>query len=171
MHSRGQGFDPPRLHHRLLEIVRFVVFDIDGTLADCSHRLKYLQGDRKDWDSFFQPKLMLRDPLIQPVSHILQSIASHTNSDDILLLTARPERTRKITVQWLEKHNLQNCFSKLLMRKEGDRRRDDIVKSELLISYVGAPEEILMIFEDREHIVKMWRKMGIHTLHCAPSAY
>jgi len=29
------------------------IFDIDGTLADVSHRLHYITGETKDWDAFF----------------------------------------------------------------------------------------------------------------------
>ena len=30
-----------------------IVFDIDGTLADCSQRLHHIQKSPPDWDSFF----------------------------------------------------------------------------------------------------------------------
>ncbi len=31
-----------------------VIFDIDGTLADCSHRLHHIQKDPADWDGFYE---------------------------------------------------------------------------------------------------------------------
>lgn len=33
--------------------MKYIVFDIDGVLADCSHRLKYIQGENKDYDKFY----------------------------------------------------------------------------------------------------------------------
>lgn len=33
--------------------MKYIVFDIDGVLADCSHRLKYIQGKDKDYDKFY----------------------------------------------------------------------------------------------------------------------
>ena len=30
-----------------------VIFDIDGTLADSKHRLKYIEQQPKQWDRFF----------------------------------------------------------------------------------------------------------------------
>ena len=32
----------------------FIIVDIDGTIADCSHRLHYIKGEKKDWNSFFK---------------------------------------------------------------------------------------------------------------------
>ena len=29
------------------------VFDVDGVLADVGHRLRHLEGGRKDWGAFF----------------------------------------------------------------------------------------------------------------------
>lgn len=31
----------------------FVVFDLDGTLADGDHRLHHITGETKDWRAFF----------------------------------------------------------------------------------------------------------------------
>ena len=33
--------------------MKYIVFDIDGVLADCSHRLHYIQGENKDYDKFY----------------------------------------------------------------------------------------------------------------------
>jgi hypothetical protein len=30
-----------------------ILVDIDGTLADCTHRLHHIQKQPKDWDAFF----------------------------------------------------------------------------------------------------------------------
>lgn len=29
------------------------IFDIDGTIADCSHRLHFITGEHKNWDAFY----------------------------------------------------------------------------------------------------------------------
>lgn len=33
--------------------MRCYIFDIDGTIADLSHRLPHIQKEPKDWDAFF----------------------------------------------------------------------------------------------------------------------
>ncbi len=34
-------------------MTKIVIFDIDGTLADNSHRQHFLEGGKKDWKGFF----------------------------------------------------------------------------------------------------------------------
>lgn len=47
--------------------MRAAIIDIDGTLADCRHRLHHvLPGRKRDWDAFFGE--MDDDDLIWPVS-------------------------------------------------------------------------------------------------------
>jgi hypothetical protein len=51
------------------------------------------------------------------------------------------------------------------MRKEGDFRPDDVVKPELLNDFLEKSklnkDVILMVFEDRNIMVKKWREMGL----------
>jgi len=35
-------------------IENLYVFDLDGTLADLKHRIHYIKGQVKDWDTFSQ---------------------------------------------------------------------------------------------------------------------
>ena len=48
------------------------IFDIDGTLADCSHRLHYISGEHKDWDAFY--KECVNDKPIMGVIEVLWSL-------------------------------------------------------------------------------------------------
>ncbi len=41
--------------------MKYIAFDIDGVLADCSHRLHYIQGDDKDYDKFYSDEEILKD--------------------------------------------------------------------------------------------------------------
>jgi phosphoglycolate phosphatase-like HAD superfamily hydrolase len=34
--------------------MRAAIFDIDGTLADATHRLHHVTGSNRNWDAFFQ---------------------------------------------------------------------------------------------------------------------
>lgn len=33
--------------------IKYVIVDIDGTVADLSHRIHFIEGEKKDWDSFY----------------------------------------------------------------------------------------------------------------------
>jgi len=139
------------------------IFDIDGTLADLSHRLHYIQTKPKDWDSFF--KACLFDEPIEDVIRVCRHLQK--SGAEIVLLTGRPDNTRIDTVRWMNAHNI--IYSDLLMRTTGDRRSDTIVKSELMDRFmVKYPHTTLMgIFEDRKQVVDMYRNRGFRVFQVA----
>ena len=54
------------------------------------------------------------------------------------------------------------------MRKDGDHRPDHVIKSEVLETIVkGYGKPPLMVFDDRNAVVKMWRDKGIPCLQVA----
>ncbi|MFZ5792342.1 MAG: hypothetical protein ACOY3L_16745 [Pseudomonadota bacterium] len=141
------------------------IFDIDGTLADCSHRLHHIQAEPANWDAFYEAC-----HLDSPIAHILDVAHALSHSADIVFVTGRSERCRRATLAWL-KSNLPNCGSDwewshngardLYMRADGDHRPDNIVKGELLDRLLADGYRPLMAFEDRDQVVKMWRARGI----------
>ncbi len=140
------------------------IFDIDGTIADLSHRLHHIQGETKNWDAFFDA--CSGD---KPISHVLD-LAHHLSGDtDIVFVTGRAERCREATASWLKAHlpngagwDWSEDFKlDLYMRADGDHRHDNVVKSELLDRILADGYRPLMAFEDRDQVVKMWRERGI----------
>lgn len=130
------------------------IFDIDGTLADNSHRTHHLQKQPKDWDAYHKE---VRDD--KPHRHVVQvarclRIAGLT----IVFCTGRHSGQREVTVKWLWEHGL---WGEVYMRNEGDHRPDHIVKRELLDQIRADGFEPVMVFDDRNSVVKMWREAGI----------
>ena len=75
-----------------------IIVDIDGTLADLSHRLHHIKGGRRDYEAFYAA--MGADPLIKPIRDlvgILYEGAYATGEPVIILCSGRPERYRKVT--------------------------------------------------------------------------
>jgi hypothetical protein len=130
------------------------VFDIDGTIARMGDRLKCIQQEPKDWDSFHA-----RVGEDEPITPMLTLMDNLNDSDaNVVLLTARNEKCRDETMLWIDAHTRGwYCDSDLLMRKGHDYRPDTIVKPELLKK---AGIEPIVIFEDRNSVVKMWRELG-----------
>ena len=108
-----------------------VLFDIDGTIADVTHRRGFLSGEKPDWSKF--NGAMGDDTPNSPVCG-LYKILWKSGAYDLFLLTGRHEKHRKITEQWLICNEIP--FSKVLMRKDKDNRADHIVKEEMLDSFV-----------------------------------
>lgn len=132
-----------------------ICFDIDGTLADLSHRVHFWQQKPKNWNMFKSE--MVNDAPIEQIRNIAVMML---HGHDVIICTGRSEDTREITEAWLTKHNIN--FEKMYMRAEKDFRGDDIVKLELLNQIVvdfGKKPDI--VFDDRPRVVKMWRENGV----------
>ena len=142
-----------------------IVCDLDGTLCNIDHRLHFVQvaqGERKDWDSFFNG--VPNDTVNKPVLEVLDRFRLTLNDFQIVFCSGRPERCRTDTVEWLKKYYFTECEGKLhyelYMRQDGDFRRDDIVKQEILDKYIDK-DRVLFVLDDRDQVVDMWRRNGL----------
>ena len=141
-------------------MTKAVIFDIDGTLADLSHRRHHIQNQSRNWDAFFAEAG--NDQVIEPVRELARIIAAQGYK--IILVSGRTDKIRQITADWLVAHEVP--FDELHMRREGDTRQDFIVKSELLDAILAEGNEILCVVDDRPSVVAMWRERGLTCLQC-----
>ena len=145
------------------------LIDIDGTIADLSHRLHYIQSNPKDWPAFFDA--MIDDKPIELMKHLIHSIREHY---DIIYMSGRPDSHRKQTEAWLSLNNFPSDF-KPFMRKAGDYRADHIVKRELLAKVLELFDcqinQVGLVVDDRKQVVDMWRSLGLLTLQCKDGDY
>jgi hypothetical protein len=131
------------------------LFDIDGTLADCSHRIGHITGDKKDWRAFFAAC-----DGDNPIQHIVGLCQTLSDADqEIVYVSGRSDECRELTLEWLARHQLPDA--PLYMRKAGDHRPDDLVKGELLDAVIADGWAPVMAFDDRDRVVAMWRARGI----------
>ncbi len=143
-----------------------IIFDIDGTLADLSHRLPlYKAGKKKE---FFEK--IGDDKPIMPVMYI-HNILSANHDATILYVTGRMEHHRQVTSEWFLDNHL-HCWSIiddwiLFMRKEGDYRDDSIVKKEIYEERIKGKYNVIAVFDDRPRVIKMWREQGLFVFNCA----
>ena len=135
------------------------IFDIDGTIADLSHRLHYIKDGKKDWKAFFA-----NCGADAPIPEVIEIARLLTPT--ILLVTGRSDECEYETINWL--HEQMVPFGALYMRKEGDYREDSIVKSELLDKLRGEwGSDIAGVFEDRSQVVQMYRSKGLRVFQVA----
>jgi hypothetical protein len=62
----------------------------------------------------------------------------------------------KKTKAWLAVNEIP--YDALYMRKANDYRKDAIIKLELYEAYVKDKYDILMVLDDRDQVVRMWRE-------------
>jgi predicted kinase len=134
-----------------------IIVDIDGTLA---HRC-----DRQ----WFDYSKVDQDDLDVTVDGIVRAYAKMGYT--ILIVSGREgtEECRYKTLYWLEKHEIP--FYELMMRKEGDFRRDSIVKEEIYNKYIKDKFDVEFVLDDRQQVVDMWREIGLKCLQVAPGNF
>ena len=136
-------------------MTRCYLFDLDGTLADITHRLPHIQKTPKDWDAFFADC-----PGDAPISHIIELAQDLMRAGaGVVFVSGRSDQVRAETLEWLYNH--VGASRTLYMRKAGDHRPDHIIKGELLDQIVADGYEPIMAFDDRNQVVEMWRAKGI----------
>lgn len=148
-----------------------IICDIDGTVADLTHRLHFVApandwpADKKfkpDWDAFFAH--VDQDPPIKPVVKVVRALldAGHR----IIFVTGRPQRLQGVTAHWLsQQFKLRNSL--LYTRRDGDFRADDIIKRELLQQLREEGFSPQLAIDDRKRVVDMWRAEGLICMQVA----
>lgn len=139
-----------------------IVFcDLDGTVADNSHRIGFIQSTKKDWDAFYSPELITKD---KPITSSIKVLRRMLEMQGLLLyfLTGRPEKTRAATVEWLKANLSASHNAPILMRPDGDFRKADVYKEEH-IQKVHAlyPSKIKLFIDDDLRNVAMYQRLGL----------
>jgi predicted kinase len=134
-----------------------VIVDLDGTLTSAAWREHHLTGRRKDWPSFFAG--MGRDAPVGPLVDLVGWVVNHAA---VVLLTGRPDDHEPVVRRWLADHGV--TYDLLLMRRDGDRRPDTVVKRELHRHEVAPHYDVRLAIDDRPRVIEMWRDEGVYVL-------
>lgn len=128
-----------------------ILIDLDNTLAILAKGY-----------SPYDPKHYPHDTLHQAVKDVIDM--ADKDGVYILILSGREGSTENAdaTMQWLAKHGVG--YDALIMRKEGDKRRDDIIKMELFNEHVRDHYNVLFAVDDRLRVVDAYRARGISVL-------
>lgn len=132
------------------------LFDIDGTLALHHARNPY------DWREAHA------DELHEPVALVLHSL--HRAGLAIVYVSGRPEDARSITEDWLRVH--VGVAGQLHLRASSDNRRDAIIKREIYEAHIRPHHDVVVVFDDRDQVVRMWREeLGLTCFQVAPGDF
>lgn len=135
-----------------------VVFDIDGTLSDPTHRIHYLENAPKNWDAFYGD--MHLDIVHDDIVSLLRLF--YDQEYTVVLASGRPDNYKTKTIDWL--NNWDIPFDDIFMRTAGDFRGDDIVKVELLNQIREQYWDPYMWFDDRDRVVQAIRNSGVRCM-------
>jgi phosphoglycolate phosphatase-like HAD superfamily hydrolase len=152
----------------------FVIFDLDGTLADCSHRIHLLdrmtkteraahagpatveEDDSPLWNEFYHQ--CVNDVPILPMVNTFRALRQM--GAEIEIWTGRSDLVEFETREWLSRAGVPWC--PITMRPHGDHSNDAAMKQFWLHQRraAGLPDPQI-VFEDRKRVVDMWRAEGI----------
>jgi FMN phosphatase YigB (HAD superfamily) len=155
------------------------IFDLDGTLADLTHRRHFVERPEgeKDWDAFHAG--CWGDAPITPTIVTLVTLASA--GVDIRIWSGRMNTVREQTLDWLYRcvdshtshyYGRKGLNALLRMRPEGDYTPDDELKEGWLNGLSATDRQRLVaVFEDRARVVAMWRRNGVQCYQVAPGEF
>jgi len=155
VYTQFQGFMTPYEPNDTLP--RAFLVDIDGTIAD--H-----EGIRGPYDTS-KYSLDRVSPVVRTAVRSLISSGYYP-----IFCTGRSDDFRAVTAAWLHSHTGLYDFG-LIMRPSGDLRSDDIVKYELFDRYVRETYNVLLVLDDRDKVVDMWREIGLTVFQVAPGDF
>lgn len=143
----------------------YVLCDLDGTLCNLDHRLKFVNDKTvdKNWKAFFDG---ISDDTIYEETK--QKLVSYKEDGyEIIFVSARPEDYRQVTEKWITAHGLIQTlgfWKTLIMRPSGDRRDDVEVKRDILNKYFKDRNTIHTVIDDRPRVIRMWREEGLNVI-------
>lgn len=152
------------------------IFDLDGTLADLTHRLHFLQDktDKLRWDKFHAA--CLQDKPKHSVIWLFNTLIAA--DADVWVFSGRSDIVRQQTVDWLADNTAMGsdtiaCNPNLLtMRKQGDYTEDHLLKASWVDNLLEIDRKRLVCtFDDRQRVVDMWRERGITCMQVAPGDF
>lgn len=143
-------------------MANLIIVDIDGTLADCEHRMEHIQKTPRDWDSFYAAAA--EDSPHWDVINMVNALSEHYC---VILLTGRREEIREITEQWLSAHEVE--YHALIMRPVGNRDDDHHWKTEVIRQF--GFHNVEFVVEDRNRIVETLRKEGLRVVQVADGPF
>lgn len=149
---------------------RWIIMDLDGTLCDCSHRVHWAQA--KEWEQFNAG--IPDDKVNDDAAEFARAMANNPDFE-IVLCTGRDEVNRLATEAWLRANRIDWLFTHLLMRPEGNRESDYLVKLQLVDEFFGSREtalnSVLLVLDDRDKVVEAFRDAGFRTWQVQSGSY
>ncbi len=136
----------------------YVLVDIDGTIADISHRRHHVQGEKKNWGAFFAD--MEDDTVREDVMEIVRK--ADQEGYELFLVSGRPNTYRNSTIKWLNDNEIGKYFAGLIMREEFDKRPDTETKLDILKLF--GFDNVAYVIDDRPSVIRMWRENGVKVI-------
>ena len=135
-----------------------IIIDIDNTLSIANDRFKLAKKEngKLDWDIVHAPENLIQDKPNLPMIELAKNYKE--NGFEVIILTGRPESTRKVTKEWLQKYNIP--YDALYMRSwENNFLKAPIFKRKIYETEIK--ENVFCAYDDDQRIIDVWVGLGI----------
>lgn len=123
-----------------------IIVDLDGTLAINNHNRSFYDASTCDKDDV--------------CNEVLEVIKRFSIDHKIVFLTGREQKYRKPTREFLENNGL--TVNHLVMRVDGDNRKDYVIKEELFKAFIEPFYNVEFVMDDRNSVIRnTWNKLGL----------
>ena len=143
-----------------------IIFDLDGTLAliDKRREVSTKPNGKLDWGKFFNSTNIKLDEPNLPVIKMAQLFSEQ--GFNIVILSGRSNKTETATRSWLSENKVP--FNKLIMRNsETDHFTPDWVLKKNMLDENLNINDVFLVVDDRDRVVKLWRSLGLTTFQVA----
>jgi hypothetical protein len=145
-----------------------LILDIDGTIADNSHRLHWIEREKPDWDTFLSPDLVAKDIPIPEAQEALDKIFLQLKPYSLHVVTGRNESLRDVTELWLDEHfgigPSFTIFDSMTMRPRHNNTTSSSYKEAVLANIIesrGQDFGTALIIDDDPWVLSMAEEFGI----------
>lgn len=132
--------------------------DIDGVLADPTHRLRHLDQRPKDWSAFFADA-HADPPLPTGVAEVLRLQKSGLT---VVYVSGRPSYLRDQTRSWLARHGLP--VGSMHLRPARDYRPAPAMKLDIY-QQLAMEFDVQAIVDDDDRVVEVLVAAGFPVIH------
>ena len=150
---------------------KWVIFDLDGTLANIEDRRRLCTKDngKMDWDKFFDPKNIDLDKPKQDVIMMAQALAEIGYM--VAIFSGRSKSTINTTKSWLNKHKVPWHILKMRPEKHPFKFMPDEKLKLQWLNEMDWKDNVVAVFDDRDKVVNMWREIGLTCMQVAPGNF
>lgn len=142
-----------------------IIVDLDGTLANIEHRRHLVKKPNHRWREFFER--CVDDTPVFPVIRAVQVLCRA--GYEVHIFSGRGEEVRPQTERWLNQNMVP--YNTLRMRPEKSYTPDEILKRSWLLEDPTFKPSVLLVLDDRDKVVRMWRDEGLTCLQVAPGNF
>lgn len=133
-----------------------VIVDLDGTVADMNGKRGPFEWNKVGGD------------ITRPV--IVDMIKGYdTQGYVILAVSGRDGVCFDDTKNWLTENDIPHFY--LFMRKQGDTRKDSVVKEEIFWQHIAGRYNVVACVDDRPQMVRLWHELKIPNVICVADPY